>query len=104
MGVLVGMIAFTLGFAIAGLLVLARQGGSPLYMVSITVGLVGVGAVGFYLHRGTVELPQARIWQPTMLRAFTAALRLPEAPVLAVLYSLGAIGVIGNILVPFARR
>jgi hypothetical protein len=103
-GVLSGLIAFTAGFAVAGLLVLGRQGGGPLYLVSITVGLLGVGAVGFFLHRGTVELPQSRIWQPEMLRAFSSALKLPALPVLAVLYGLGAIGVIGNILVPMSRR
>ena len=103
-GVLIGLLAFTAGFAAAGLLVLARQGGSPPYLVAITVGLVGVGAVGFYLHRGTVELPQARIWQPVMLRAFISALRLPEPPILVAIYALGAIGVIGNIVIPITRR
>ena len=103
-GVLTGLIAFTAGFAAAGLLVLGGRGGTPPYLVAITVGLIGVGAVGFYLHRGTVELPQARIWQPAMLRAFTSALKLPALPVLAAIYGLGAIGVIGNILVPMYRR
>ncbi|HEX2805557.1 MAG TPA: hypothetical protein VHN80_05255 [Kineosporiaceae bacterium] len=103
-GVLIGLIAFTAGFAAAGLLVLAGWGGTPPYLVSITVGLVGVGVVGFYLHRGTVELPQARIWQPVMLRAFISALRLPESPILVAIYGLGLVGVIGNIVVPMTRR
>jgi hypothetical protein len=103
-GVLIGLVVFTAGFAAAGLLVIAGQGGSPPYLVAITAGLVGVGAVGFYLHRGTVELPQARIWQPVMLRAFISALRLPESLILAVIYALGVIGIIGNIVVPMTRR
>ena len=103
-GVLIGLLVFTAGFAAAGLLVIAGQGGGPPYLVSITAGLVGVGVVGYYLHRGTVELPQARIWQPVMLRAFISALRLPEPPILVAIYALGAIGIIGNIVVPMTRR
>jgi hypothetical protein len=63
-----------------------------------------VGLVGFFYHRGTVALPQAKIWTPTMLRAVVGALELPAVPFIVVLYVLGGIGVIGNLLVPLLLR
>jgi hypothetical protein len=98
--VLIGLIAFTAGFAVAGLMVLAGRGGRPVYLVGVTVGLVGVGLVGFFYHRGTVALPQAKIWTPTLLRVVVGALELPAMPFIAALYVLGGIGVFGNLLVP----
>jgi hypothetical protein len=102
--VLAGLLAFTLGFAVAGVAVLLGRGGEPPYLVGISIGLVGVGLVGFFYHRGSVELPQARLWTPTLLRAVIEPLGLPVVPVLAVLYTLGAVGVVGNLLVPLATR
>jgi hypothetical protein len=103
-GVLIGLVLFTAGFAAAGLIVLGGAGGSPGYLVAITVGLVGIGVSGFFLNRGTVELPSSKLWTPTALRAFVAPLALPPTPVLATLYVLAAIGVVGNLVVPLVLR
>jgi hypothetical protein len=103
-GLLSGLAVFTTGFAVAGLLVLGGFGGTPGYQVAVTAGLVGVGIGGFFLNRGTVELPQAKIWSPVMLRAVISALDLPVVPVIAALYLLAALGVIGNVVVPLALR
>ena len=99
-----GLFAFTLGFAVAGVLVMAGQGGSPAYLSGISLGLVGIGLVGFFYHRGAAQLPQAKLWSPELLRAVIGPLNLPPVPVIAVLYALAAIGVLGNVVVRFARR
>jgi hypothetical protein len=103
-GLLGGLIAFTAGLAAAALLVLAGYGSTPPYLVSITIALVGVGAMGYFYHRGTVALPAGRIWSPAVLRAVISALDLPVLPIIAVLYAFAAIGVVGNLLVPLLIR
>jgi len=104
LGILGGLLAFVVGFAAAGVLVMLGRGGAPPYVVGICLGLVGMGVVGFFYQRGSVELPQARLWSPVLLRAVIAPLGLPAVPVLAVLYVLGAIGVVGNLLIPLSGR
>lgn len=86
------------------MLVLTGYGSTPPYYVAITVGLVGVGLIGYFYHRGSVTLPAARIWSPVLLRAVTGALGLPAAPVIGVLYVLAGVGVVGNLLVPLIHR
>jgi hypothetical protein len=104
-GVLIGLIAFTAGFAAAALLVLAgRGGGTPPYLVSITIGLVGVGLIGFFYHRGTADLTQTKIWSPSLLRTIITPLGLPVIPVIATLYLLAGIGLLGNLVVPLLNR
>jgi len=103
-GVLAGFVLFTAGFAAAGLCVLAGAGGTPGYLVAITAGLVGVGAVGLFWHRGTVDPPEGKIWSPAALRAVITPLGLPALPLIALLYLLAAVGVIGNLVVPAVRR
>jgi hypothetical protein len=103
-GVLGGLLAFTLGFAVAGVSVLAGAGGGPLYLAGVGIGLAGVGVVGFFYHRGTVQLPQAKLWSPRLLRALVQPLNLPAGPVIGVLYVLGAVGLVGNLLIPLWRR
>jgi hypothetical protein len=99
-----GLIAFTAGLAAAALLVLGGYGSTPPYLVAITLALVGIGLIGYFYHRGTVALPQARIWSPAVLRAVITSLGLPAAPIIAVLYVLGVIGVVGNLVVPLLLR
>ncbi len=103
-GVLTGMLLFTVGFAVAAVLVAVGLSGTrPGYLVAITVGLVGVGVIGYYLNRGTTPLPSAPVWSPTMVRAVAEPLDLPAGPLAAVLYGLAVIGVVGNIVVPLLR-
>jgi hypothetical protein len=104
LGVLGGVLAFTVGFAIAGVAVLLGHGGTPPYLVGLSIGLVGIGLVGFFYHRGAAALPEARLWSPTLLRPLAEALGLPAVPVIAVLYLFGAVGVVGNLLVPMVLR
>ena len=85
-------------------MVLLRRGGTPPYLSGICLGLTGIGLVGFFYHRGAVALPRARLWSPVLLRAVLAPLSLPPAPVIAVLYGLGAVGVLGNLVAPLTRR
>jgi hypothetical protein len=102
-GVLCGLGMFVVGFAVAGLLVVTRTSGTPVYYVSVTVGLVGVGVVGLFLNRGTVPLPGKPIWSPMGVAMLARSLGLPVRVLLAVLYGLGAVGVLGNLLVPLIR-
>lgn len=99
-GMLSGLVCFTAGLAAAAVLVLGGHGSTPGYYVAITVGLVGIGLIGYFYHRGAAALPQGRIWSPPVLRAVIVSLDLPAAPIIAVLYALGAIGIIGNLVVP----
>jgi hypothetical protein len=103
-GLLSGLVAFTAGFAASAVLVLAGYGSTPPYHVAITVGLVGVGLIGYFYHRGTVALPAARIWSPVLLRAVISPLGLPAALVIGVLYVLAGVGLVGNLLVPLLGR
>lgn len=104
LGVLAGLLAFTGGFAVAGVLVSAGLGSTPPYLVAVTAGLVGIGVIGFFYHRGAVQFPRARIWSPVLLRVVISALGLPVVPVIAALYALAATGVVGNLLLPALTR
>jgi len=104
MALLGGLLAFTLGFAVAGVVVLTHVGGGVAYLVGICLGLVGIGLVGFFYHRGTAALPDARLWSPLLVRALTGPLSLPALPVLVTLYALGVVGLLGNLVIPMARR
>jgi hypothetical protein len=104
LGVLGGLTAFVVGFAVAGAMVMLDRGRTPPYVVGICLGLVGMGLVGYFYQRGTAELPQARLWSPVLLRAVIAPLGLPVVPVIAVLYVLGAVGIVGNLLIPLSAR
>lgn len=103
-GLLSGLVAFTGGFAVAGVLVLIGLGSTPPYHVAITIGLVGVGLIGFFYHRGSVALPEARIWSPVLLRSVIAPLGLPGRPVMVILYALAGVGLVGNLIVPVLVR
>jgi hypothetical protein len=102
--VLAGFVMFTAGFAVAGLCVLAGAGGTPGYLVAITVGLIGVGAVGLFWHRGTAEPPEGKIWSPATLRAVITPVGLPALPLIGLLYLLAVVGVIGNLVLPAVRH
>jgi len=100
-----GLLAFTVGFAAAGVVVAARwKGGGLVYVIGLCLGLVGIGLVGFFYHRGSAQLPEARLWSPELLRAVIEPLRLPPVPVISALYLFTAIGVLGNLVIPLTRR
>ncbi len=102
-----GLLLFGAGFALAAAVSvgnLAGGAGSPLYLICVTLGFVGVGVVGFFLNRGTVPLPEGAIWSPIGLRALARALGLPVGGVMALVYGLIGLGVLGNVVVPLLGR
>lgn len=103
-GLLTGLTMFVAGFAVAAVLVVTETSGTPPYYVAVTVGLVGVGVVGFFINRGTVPLPPKPIWSPVGIAALGRALGLPVRLLTGALYGLGAIGVLGNVVVPLVVR
>jgi hypothetical protein len=99
-----GLYAFAAGFAVAGVLVLLGHGG-PAYFVAVTIGLLGIAAVGFFSRRGTVPLPDGPVWGREGFAALARPLDLPARPVAVVFYVLVAFGVLANFFVPlFLRR
>jgi hypothetical protein len=103
-GLLTGLAMFAGGFAVAGVLVMTGTSGTPAYYVAVTVGMVGVGVVGFFLNRGTVPLPPKPIWSPVGIGVLARTLGFPQLALLGTLYGLGAIGVLGNVVVPMLLR
>lgn len=101
-GLLTGLGAFVLGFAVAGVLVTLGAGGRPPYLVAITVGLLGVGLTGVALGRGTVPMPRAPIWSRETLTLIARSAQVPPTPTMVALYVLAAVGVLGNIVIPLS--
>jgi hypothetical protein len=103
--VLIGLAVFAIGFAVAAVCVLAGAGGSPPYLVAITVGMLGIGLVGFALPRqARVPMPAAPLWSPTTLRFLGRSAGLPELVVPVAFYALVGFGVLGNLVIPLASR
>jgi len=100
LGLFWGLFAFAAGFALAGLAVLLGAGGQPVYMICVFVGFMGIGAVGFFINRGTVPLPDGAIWSPVGLAAVARGVGLPARAVLVGFYVLVAFGVLVNLLLP----
>jgi hypothetical protein len=101
---LTGLLVFALGFAVAGVLVLAERGASPAYYVAVTIGFFGIGIVGLFLNRGTVPLPDGPIWSRVGLQALGRALQVPAVLLMVVFYGLVAFGVLANFVVPVFVR
>ena len=100
LGILAGLAAFGFGFAAAGILVALHLGGSPAYWCLITLGLLGVGAVGFSMPRTPSDAGRPPIWSRAGLAAVAEPLRLPAGPVTNAFYVLIAVGLIGNVILP----
>lgn len=98
-GILAGLLVFGLGFVVAAAAVLVGAG-QPLYLSAVGVGFLGVAVVAFFVSRGTVPLPDAPIWSPTGLRVLSRALDLPATGVMAVVYTLIGLGIVGNVVIP----
>ena len=97
---LVGLAAFGLGFAVAGILVALRQGGTPAYWTLVSLGLLGIGAVGLAQPRSLAESARPPIWSRAGLGDVAEPLGLPRRLVVVGFYVLVAIGVVGNVVVP----
>lgn len=99
-GALAGLTAFGLGFAVAGVLVLAGLGGSPAYWCLVSLGLLGIGAVGFSQPRTLADAARPAVWSRAGLAAVAEPFRLPAGVVAAAFYALLAVGVLGNVVLP----
>ena len=103
-GALTGLVLFALGFAVAGVLVAAGIGSTPAYYVAISVGLVGIGVLGFFSRRVPADVPPPPIWSPRGLTRVADGAGVPPRLLVVVFYALVAVSVIGNLLVPLTLR
>jgi hypothetical protein len=103
-GALTGLLLFALGFAVAGVLVASGAGGTPPYYVAISVGLVGIGVLGFFSRRVPAEVQPPPIWSPRGLGRVADGAGVPSRPLVVAFYALIAVSVIGNLLVPLTLR
>jgi hypothetical protein len=101
---LAGLALFSVGFAVAGLLVTASLGGTPVYWIFISVGLVGIGVAAGFSPRGVAEAARPPVWSRQGLAGVSEALRLPARAIAIAFYALVAVGVVGNLLVPLVFR
>jgi hypothetical protein len=101
---LTGLAMFAVGFAVAGVLVVASLGSTPIYWILVTVGLLGIAAVGFFSPRGLTEAARPPVWSRRGLEGISEVLGVPGRPVAGVFYALVAVSVIGNLLVPLVLR
>lgn len=99
-GALAGLAAFGLGFAAAGVLVTLHRGGSPAYWCLVTLGLLGIGALGFSNPRSPADAARPPIWSPAGLGSVAEPLGLSRVLVASVFYGLVAVGVLGNVVLP----
>jgi hypothetical protein len=103
-GALTGLALFALGFAVAGVLVAAGVGSTPGYYLAISVGLVGVGVLGFFSRRVPAEVQPPPVWSPRGLTRVADGAGVPSRLLVVVFYALVVVSVIGNLLVPLTLR
>lgn len=102
-GLLGSFLLFATGFAVsAGLEAYAVLTGTVLagqvvYLAGLGVGLVALLLVAFFM-RGV--LYENALWSPGGLCFLARSARLPELPVVGVIYVLGVWGLVGNIVIP----
>jgi hypothetical protein len=99
-GILAGLGAFSVGFAAAGILVLLHLGGSPAYWVLISLGFLGIGALGVSSPRTVADAGRPAVWSRVGLKAVAEPLDLPWRAVAGAFYGLVAVGVLGNVVLP----
>ncbi len=103
-GALVGLALFAAGFAAAGVLVASGLGSTPGYYIAVSVGLVGVGVLGFFSRRVPADVPPPPIWSPRGLTRVAQGAGVPARLLVVGFYALIAISVIGNLVVPLTTR
>jgi hypothetical protein len=103
-GALTGLVLFALGFAVAGVLVAVGVGSTPAYYLAISVGLIGIGVLGFFSRRVPADVQPPPIWSPRGLTRVADGAGVPSRPFVAGFYALVAVSVIGNVLVPLTLR
>ena len=104
-GILAGLLLFGVGFLVSGVVAWTHHAGSPAYLTAVGVGFFGIGCVAFFLNRGTVPLPEGKpIWSRVGIAALCTSLGLPTLPVTVVIYALIGIGILMNVVLPFAIK
>jgi hypothetical protein len=103
-GALASLLLFAVGFAVAGVLVAAGLGSTPGYYIAISLGLVGIGALGFFSRRTPAEAPPPPVWSPRGLTRIAHGAGVPARLVVISFYALLAISVLGNLVVPLLTR
>jgi hypothetical protein len=86
------------GFAAAGVLVLLQKGGSPAYWCLVSVGLLGIGAMGIASPRTIADAGRPAVWSRAGLTAVAEPLGLPWRAVAGVFYGLLTVGILGNVV------
>lgn len=101
--IVLGLLGFATGFAVAGMLVVSNQGRSPMWLIAVGFGLVAIAVVGVAINRGgNIPMPSTPLWSPPTLRLLARSAGAPVGGFLFAFYLLLAFGVLGNIVVPFA--
>jgi hypothetical protein len=72
--------------------------------VAISVGLVGIGVLGFFSRRVPADVPPPAIWSPRGLTRVAHGAGVPARLVVVAFYALVAVSVIGNVVVPLTAR
>jgi hypothetical protein len=103
-GALTGLALFAVGFAVAGVVVASGLGSTPGYYVAISVGLVGIGVLGFFSRRVPADVPPPAIWSPRGLTRVADGAGVPARLFVVAFYALLAVSVIGNVVVPLTLR
>jgi hypothetical protein len=99
-GILAGLGAFALGFAAAGVLVTVHQGGTPAYWCLVSLGLLGIGALGIASPRTVADAGRPPVWSRAGLTAVAEPLGLPWRALAGTFYGLLAVGILGNVVLP----
>lgn len=98
--IIAGLAAFAVGFAAAGVLVLLHRAGSPAYWCLVSVGFLGIGALGIASPRTVADAGRPAVWSRAGLAAVAEPLGLPWRAVAGVFYGLLAVGILGNVVLP----
>jgi hypothetical protein len=89
---------------VAGVLVAAGAGSTPGYYLAISLGLVGIGVLGFFSRRVPAEVQPPPVWSPRGLTRIADGAGVASRPLVVGFYALVAVSVIGNLLVPLTLR
>jgi hypothetical protein len=99
-GILAGLGAFAVGFAAAGVLVTVHRGGTPAYWCLVSLGLLGIGALGISSPRTVADAGRPPVWSRAGLTAVAEPLGLPWRTLAGAFYGLVAVGLLGNLVLP----
>ncbi len=101
---LVGLGLFAIGFAAAGVVVATRAGGGAAYYTAVVVGLVGATVLARQGGRVATDVPTPPIWSPRGIGRVADGAGVPALPFVVAFYTLLAVSVVGNVVIPLATR